>query len=65
MGDIADRAPSGPLRGDVMDARRQMFTVLDRWAKERDVPSERATAIRQLMDDFYVRALWIIYVERF
>ncbi|MFI9776272.1 hypothetical protein ACIHCV_16360 [Streptomyces sp. NPDC051956] len=65
MGDIADRAPSGPLRGDVMDGRRQMFTVLDRWAKERGVPSERAAAMRQLMDDFYVRALWLVSVQRF
>lgn len=65
MGDIADRPTSGPLRGDVMDGRRQMFTVLDRWAKERGIPSERATAMRQLMDDYYVRALWITYVERF
>lgn len=64
MGDIADRPTSGPLRGDVMDGRRQMFTVLDRWAKERGVPSERAAAIRQLMDDFYVRALWMVSVER-
>lgn len=64
MGDIADRPTSGPLRGDVMDGRRQMFTVLDRWAKERDVPLERATAMRQLMDDYYVRALWMVSVER-
>jgi hypothetical protein len=64
MGDIADRPTSGPLRGDVMDGRRQMFTVLDAWAKERGVPSERATAMRQLMDDYYVRALWMVSVER-
>ncbi|MFB8272772.1 hypothetical protein ACFC96_40155 [Streptomyces sp. NPDC055955] len=65
MGDIADRPTSGPLRGDVMDGRRQMFTVLDRWATQRGVPAERAAAMRQLMDDSYVRALWMIHVERF
>ena len=63
MGDIADRATSGPLEGDVMNGRLQMFTVLDRWAKERRVPARRAAAMRQLMDDYYVRALWMVSVE--
>ncbi|MET9555596.1 hypothetical protein [Streptomyces sp. NPDC006645] len=59
VGDIADRPAAGPVRGDLMDGREQMFTVLDRWAEQRDVPDRRAAAMRQLMDDFYVRGLWL------
>ncbi|MEV3988676.1 hypothetical protein AB0J57_07175 [Streptomyces sp. NPDC049837] len=57
--DIADRPVTGPLRGDPMDGRYQLLTVLDQWAKERGVPAQRATAMRQRMDDGYVRALWL------
>ncbi|MGW1490933.1 hypothetical protein [Streptomyces sp. NPDC002402] len=59
MGDIASRPVAGPVRGDLMDGRHQMFTVLDDWAKKRKVPPKRAAAIRQLLDDAYVRALWL------
>ncbi|MFD5114529.1 hypothetical protein ACFWNG_19800 [Streptomyces sp. NPDC058391] len=59
MGDIADRPVVGPVRGDLMDGRYQLFTVLDRWAQQRNIPPQRALAMRQLMDDFYVRALWL------
>ncbi|MER7112026.1 hypothetical protein [Streptomyces sp. NPDC000229] len=59
MGDIADRPVTGPVRGDLTDGRRQLFTVLDRWAEERGVPARRARAMRQLVDDAYVRALWM------
>ncbi|MFE4366773.1 hypothetical protein ACFRMN_00700 [Streptomyces sp. NPDC056835] len=59
MGDIARRPVSGPVRGDLMDGRHQLFTVLDSWAAERNVPSQRAREIRQSMDDAYVRALWL------
>lgn len=59
VGDIAARPVTGPVRGDLMDGREQMFTVLDEWAERRRVPDERAAAMRQLMDDFYVRGLWI------
>jgi len=59
MGDIAERPVSGPLSGDLTDGRHQLFTVLDAWAKARRVPTERATQLRQLIDDRYVRALWL------
>lgn len=59
MGDIAERPAAGPLEGDLMDGRRQLFTVLDAWAKDRSVPVRRAAAMRQLMDNSYVRALWL------
>ncbi|MEU6080706.1 hypothetical protein [Streptomyces sp. NPDC047108] len=60
MGAIADRPVAGPVRGDLMDGRRRLFTVLDRWADERGVPARRAAAMRQILDDAYVRALWLI-----
>ncbi|TPQ23610.1 hypothetical protein [Streptomyces sporangiiformans] len=60
MGDIADRPVTGPVRGDLMDGRHQLATVLAGWAKERNVSDERASAMRQLMDDGYVRALWLM-----
>ncbi|MFJ9028590.1 hypothetical protein ACIRQP_08700 [Streptomyces sp. NPDC102274] len=59
MGDIARRPVTGPVRGDLMDGRHQLFTVVDSWAEERNLPAQRARAIRQLMDDAYVRALWL------
>lgn len=59
MGDIADRPVAGPLRGPLSDGRYQLFTVLDRWAAQRDVPERRAGEMRQLIDDAYVRALWL------
>ncbi|MEU7584570.1 hypothetical protein AB0B50_44145 [Streptomyces sp. NPDC041068] len=59
MGDIADRRTAGPVRGDLMDGRQQLFVVFDAWAKERGVPDRRAGAMRQLLDDSYVRALWL------
>ena len=59
MGDIADRPAAGPVRGDLMDGRHQLFTVIDGWAKERKVSAERKAEIRQLVDDWYVRALWM------
>ncbi|MFJ6849928.1 hypothetical protein ACIQM3_05200 [Streptomyces sp. NPDC091271] len=59
MGDIADRPVAGPMEGDLTDGRHQLFTVLDDWAKERGVPVRRATAMKQQMDNSYVRALWL------
>ncbi|MFF4274351.1 hypothetical protein [Streptomyces sp. NPDC001536] len=61
MGDIAERQVSGPVAGDLMDGRHQLFTVLDAWAKARNVPPERASDLRQLIDDRYVRALWMTF----
>ncbi|WP_405697837.1 hypothetical protein [Streptomyces sp. NBC_01185] len=59
MGDIADRPVSGPVEGDLPDGRHQLFSVLEGWAKARGVPARRAAAMKQLMDDAYVRALWL------
>ncbi|MFF1297798.1 MULTISPECIES: hypothetical protein [unclassified Streptomyces] len=59
VGDIAERPVSGPVAGDLMDGRHQLFTVLDAWTKARNVPRERAADLRQLIDDRYVRALWM------
>ncbi|PWI20186.1 hypothetical protein DI272_43045 [Streptomyces sp. Act143] len=59
MGDIAERPVSGAVSGDLMDGRHQLFTVLDAWTKTRSVPTERAAQLRQLIDDRYVRALWL------
>lgn len=59
MGDIADRPVSEPVEGDLTDGRHQLFNVLDGWAKDRDVPARRAAAMKQLVDDAYVRALWL------
>lgn len=61
VGDIAERPVSGPVAGDLMDGRHQLFTVLDAWAKARNVPPERASDLRQLIDDRYVRALWMTF----
>ncbi|MFG2196154.1 hypothetical protein [Streptomyces sp. NPDC048639] len=59
MGGIAERPVAGPFRGDPMDGRGRLFAVLDRWAEERGVPARRAAAMRQLLDDAYVRGLWL------
>ncbi|MFE7566850.1 hypothetical protein ACFU76_07780 [Streptomyces sp. NPDC057539] len=59
MGDIARRPVAGPVRGDLMDGRHQLFTVVDGWAADRNVPAQRAGAMKQSMDDSYVRALWL------
>ncbi|MFR9676510.1 hypothetical protein [Streptomyces sp. TR02-1] len=58
MGRIAERPVTGPIRGPLMDGRHQLFTVFDRWAELRGVPSERAKVMRQLLEDGYVRGLW-------
>ncbi|KOV70357.1 hypothetical protein ADL00_08960 [Streptomyces sp. AS58] len=60
MGDIAERAVSGPVRGDLTDGRHQLLTVLDDWAQARGVPERRTSAMRQLIDDAYVRGLWMV-----
>ncbi|MBG0857243.1 hypothetical protein I2W78_36700 [Streptomyces spinoverrucosus] len=57
MGDIADRAVSGPVRGDLMDGRHQLFTALDAWATARRVPEKRAKTMRQIIDNAYVRGV--------
>ncbi|MGW0882782.1 hypothetical protein [Streptomyces sp. NPDC002671] len=57
MSGIAARPVSGALRGDPMDGRRQLFTVLDAWAEARGVPAERVAALRQWLDDAYVKGL--------
>jgi hypothetical protein len=54
MGDIASRPVNGPVRGDLMDGRHQLFTVLDDWARARAVPAARVGAMRQIIDDGYV-----------
>lgn len=59
MGDIAGRPVSGPVDGDLMDGRYQLLRVLDGWAQDRGIPARRAAAMKQLMDDAYVRALWL------
>ncbi|MES5824066.1 hypothetical protein [Streptomyces sp. RG80] len=59
VGDIAEREVSGPVRGDLTDGRHQLFTTLDAWTEARKVPRERAAELRQLIDDQYVRALWM------
>ncbi|MCX4759858.1 hypothetical protein OG562_02400 [Streptomyces sp. NBC_01275] len=59
MGDIARRPVSGPVKGDLMDARHQLLTVVDAWATARKTPKTRAAAMRQLIDDRYVRQLWL------
>jgi hypothetical protein len=59
MGDIADRPVSGPMRGDLTDGRHQLLTVLDAWAEDRDVPEDRAQVMRQIVDDAYLRGIWL------
>ncbi|MET7605704.1 hypothetical protein [Streptomyces avermitilis] len=59
MGDIAERAPSARVRGDLFDGRQQLFTVYDAWVRDRGITAERAVTLRQLMDDHYVRGLWL------
>ncbi|WP_191874851.1 hypothetical protein [Streptomyces filipinensis] len=56
MGAIAGRAVSGPVPGDLMDGRRQMFLAVDAWAEARKAPAGRAAAIRQILDDAYLTA---------
>ncbi|MFG2240854.1 hypothetical protein [Streptomyces sp. NPDC048734] len=59
MASIAARRPSGRADEDLMDARHQLNTVLDAWAAARRIPAARATALRQVIDNRYVRALWM------
>ncbi|MET8030221.1 hypothetical protein [Streptomyces avermitilis] len=59
MGDIAERPPSARIRGDLFDGRQQLFTVYDAWVRDRGIPAQRAATLRQLMDDHYVRGLWL------
>ncbi|MFJ5773934.1 hypothetical protein [Streptomyces sp. NPDC093094] len=59
MAAVAARPVSGPVRGDLTDGRHQMFTTFDAWARQRAVPDERAAAMRQIIDDAYVRGLWM------
>ncbi|MEV6836262.1 hypothetical protein AB0N17_17400 [Streptomyces sp. NPDC051133] len=54
MGSIAGRPVSGPVRGELMDGRRQLDLTLDAWAGARNVPAGRASAIRQIFDDAYL-----------
>ncbi|MEW2626269.1 hypothetical protein [Streptomyces sp. NPDC048106] len=56
MGGIAGRPVSGPVRGDLLDGREQLFQELDAWAKTRKVPAARLSAMRQILDDGYVQA---------
>ncbi len=56
MGGIAGRPVSGPVPGDLMDGRRQMFLAVDAWAEARKAPAGRAAAIRQILDDAYLTA---------
>lgn len=42
-----------------MDARHQLLRVVDFWATARRIPKARAAALRQVIDDRYVRALWL------
>lgn len=58
MGDIADRRVSGPVSGELMDGRGQLTATVDAWAKARKVRPARATGMRQVLDDAYVRGLW-------
>jgi len=58
MGAIAARSAGAPLRGDLMDGRHQLITVLEEWAGQRHVPEQRLTTIRQLIDSGYVRGAW-------
>ncbi|MFD5271846.1 hypothetical protein [Streptomyces sp. NPDC058335] len=59
MASIAARKPSGRADKDLMDARHQLNSVLDAWAAARRIPAARATALRQVIDNRYVRALWM------
>ncbi|WP_030214647.1 hypothetical protein [Streptomyces sp. NRRL WC-3626] len=61
MADIAGRPVSGPLRGEPTDGRHQLLTVLDAWAGARDVPETRASAMRRIVDNAYVRGVWLNY----
>ncbi len=56
-GRIAERPVSGPVTGPLMDGRHQLSTLLDAWAAERDTSPKRAAAMRQGVDDGYVRGL--------
>lgn len=57
MGRIAERPVTGPVTGPLMDGRYQLFMVLDVWAAKRDTPPKRAAAMRQAVDDGYLRGL--------
>ncbi|WP_159401365.1 hypothetical protein [Streptomyces maremycinicus] len=58
MAGITARHPAR-VRGDLMDARHQLLGVVSAWATARKVPEARADAMRQAIDDRYVRALWL------
>ncbi|MFI9803876.1 hypothetical protein ACIHEJ_05810 [Streptomyces sp. NPDC052301] len=55
-GSIAGRPVSGPVQGELTDGRRQMALTLDAWSEARNVPTGRASAIRQILDDAYLQA---------
>lgn len=57
MGRIAERPVTGPVKRPLTDGRYQLFRVLDAWAAKRDTPPKRAAAMRQAVDDGYVRDL--------
>lgn len=59
MGRIAERPVSGPVQGPLMDGRYQLHKVLDAWAAKRDIEPKRAAAMRQIVDNGYVRGLWL------
>jgi hypothetical protein len=50
----------GRVRGHLMDARHQLVTTLNAWAAARKIPKARADAMWQVIDDRYVRALWVM-----
>lgn len=60
MGDIADRPVSGPMRGEPTDGRHQLLTVLGARAEARNVPEARAAAMRRIVDNAYVRGIWLM-----
>ncbi|MDX3571140.1 hypothetical protein [Streptomyces sp. ID05-47C] len=59
MTSIAARKPSGRADRNLMDARHQLNNVLDAWAAARRISVARASALRQVIDNRYVRVLWM------
>lgn len=53
MGRLTERPVTGPL----LDGRYRLFMVLDVWAAKRGTPPKLAAAMRQALDDGYLRGL--------
>ncbi|QNP68922.1 hypothetical protein IAG44_05310 [Streptomyces roseirectus] len=56
QGTIAARPVSGPVQGQLMDGRAQLYAVLEKWAATRGTPEARVVEMRRSIDKQYLQS---------